>query len=129
MSERNGRHEALPEDGIDEAEIIVNGDQLDGGGVGGPTPTQQQYPWKAFWRTILQVGPAAALALLVILPEILQDIVDGFGRDLPPDLYGWLVAVTGALTLTAGIVARVMANAKLIAFFRKYAPLFAPDKK
>lgn len=85
-------------------------------------------PNKAFWRTVLQVGPAAALALLVILPEVLQSIVDGFGRDLPPELYSALVAVTGALTLAAGIAAKVMANAKVIEWTRKYARFFAPQK-
>jgi hypothetical protein len=86
-------------------------------------------PNKAFWRTALQVGPLAAVSLLLILPEILQSIVDGFGRDLPPEVYGVLVSITGGITLVAAITAKVMANAKAIEWFRKYAPFFAPDKK
>lgn len=86
-------------------------------------------PNKAFWRTLLQVGPAAALALLVILPQVLQSILDGFGRQLPPDLYAVLVTVTAAVTLVAGIIARVMANPLVIEWFKKYAPFFAPQKQ
>jgi hypothetical protein len=86
-------------------------------------------PNKAFWRTALQVGPTAALALLVILPEVLQSIVDGFGRQLPPELYAVLVTITGSVTLVAAIVARVMANPKVIAWTAQYAPFFAPQKK
>ncbi|QWY82780.1 hypothetical protein PP641_gp040 [Arthrobacter phage SilentRX] len=85
-------------------------------------------PNKAFWRTVLQVGPTSAVALLLILPEVLQDVLDHFGRDLPPDLYGFLVATVAALTLVAGIIARVMANAKVIEWTRKYLPFFAPSK-
>lgn len=92
-------------------------------------PTQQQYPWKAFWRTILQVGPAAALGLLVILPQLLQEILDFYGHQLPGEIYTALVSVTAALTLVAGIAAKVMANARAIEWFRKYAPFFAPEKK
>lgn len=86
-------------------------------------------PNKAFWRTALQVGPTAALALLVILPQVLQDILDGFGEQLPPGLYGVLVSITAALTLVSAVAARVMANAKVIAWTREYAPFFAPTKK
>lgn len=86
-------------------------------------------PNKAFWRTALQVGPMAALSLLVILPQVLQEILDGFGDQLPPGLYSLLVATTAALTLIAAVAARVMANARVIEWTRKYAPFFAPTKK
>jgi hypothetical protein len=93
------------------------------------TPTQVRYPWKAFWRTALQVGPVAAVALLGFLPGLLQSILDGFGRDLPPDLYAWLVSFTAGITLTAAIVSRIMAYPGVVDWFRKYAPFFAPEKK
>lgn len=86
-------------------------------------------PNKAFWRTALQVGPVAAVSLLLILPEVLQGIVDGFGRELPPGIYTVLVSVTGGVTLAASITARVMANPKVTDWLRKYAPFFSPDKK
>lgn len=89
--------------------------------------TQEQYPWKAFWRTALQVGPAAAVGLLLILPSILQSIVDGFGRELPPDIYSALVGVTATLTLVSAILAKVMARPDVIAWTKKYLPFFAPE--
>jgi hypothetical protein len=85
-------------------------------------------PNKAFWRTVLQVGPTAAVALLLILPEVLQDILDNFGRELPPGMYSFLVATVAALTLVAGVIARIMANARVIEWTRKYLPFFAPSK-
>jgi hypothetical protein len=85
-------------------------------------------PNKAFWRTALQVGPAAALALLGILPPLLQSIVDGFGRELPPELYTYLVSITAGVTLVASIAAKIMANQPVIDWFKKYAPFFAPQK-
>lgn len=91
-------------------------------------PTGAAAPNKAFWRTALQVGPASALALLVILPQVLQEILDGFGRQLPPDLYAVLVSVTAGVTLAASIAAKIMANPGVIEWFKKYAPFFAPQK-
>jgi hypothetical protein len=86
-------------------------------------------PNKAFWRTFLQVGPTAALGLLVILPEVLESIVEGFGRQLPPDVYGALVGITAAVTLAASIAAKVMANPRVIAWTAQYAPFFSPQKQ
>lgn len=83
----------------------------------------------AFWRTFLQVGPAAAFSLLLILPQILQSIVDGFGRELPPEIYAALVGITGALTLTAAILAKVMARPDVQAWLARYAPFFSATKK
>jgi hypothetical protein len=86
-------------------------------------------PNKAFWRTALQVGPAAALGLLVILPGVLQSVLDGFGRQLPENLYGVLASITAGLTLASAIIAKVMANPAVIAWTAKYAPFFAPQKQ
>lgn len=83
----------------------------------------------AFWRTFLQVGPAAAVSLLLILPQVLQSIIDGFGRELPPELYAWLVSITAALTLAAAIVAKVMARPDVQEWLARYAPFFAATKK
>lgn len=86
-------------------------------------------PNKAFWRTALQVGPFAAVSLLLILPQVLQSILDGFGRELPPEVYGVLVSITATLTLVAAIAAKVMANPAVVEWTRKYVPFFAPQKQ
>lgn len=85
-------------------------------------------PNKAFWRTALQVGPPAALALLVLLPGLLQSILDGFGRQLPEQVYGVLAGAVAALTLVSAIIAKVMAYPGVLEWTRKYAPFFAPQK-
>lgn len=105
-------------------------------GAGMPTPSDVPGPDhrapdkpNAFWRTFLQVGPAAAFSLLLILPQVLQSILDGFGRQLPQELYAWLVAITGGLTLAAAISAKVMARPDVQEWLATYAPFFAATKK
>jgi hypothetical protein len=93
-----------------------------------PTPTQNLYPWKAFWRTAIQTGIPAFLGLLGILPIIIQDILDGFGRHLPPDMYAWLATAAVVITALSATLANIMARANVIAWTRKYLPFFAPDK-
>lgn len=105
---------------------MTNPDPLDLPGPDHRAETKSNAP---FWRTLLQVGPAAALGLLVILPQILQDVLDTFGESLPAGLYAALVAITAALTLIAGILAKLMARPDIQAWLTKYLPFFAATKK
>lgn len=82
----------------------------------------------AFWRTVLQVGPFAAVSLLLILPQVLQEILTAYGEQLPPGLYAALVSVTAGITITAGILAKLMANPAVQAWIAKYAPFFRATK-
>lgn len=91
-----------------------------------PTPTE---PNKAFWRTALQIGPMAILALVGILPEIIQITVDGLGEHLPENFRVWLLGVAVLLTAVSATIAKVMASARVLEFTRKYAPFFSPTKK
>lgn len=83
----------------------------------------------AFWRTLLQVGPPAALSLLVILPAVLQDVLNSFGESLPPGLYAALVGITATLTLISAILAKLMARPDVQRWLAQYAPFFAATKK
>lgn len=94
-----------------------------------PLPTQAKYPWKAFWRTALQVGLPAVLSLLGILPVIIQDILDNFGQHLPPAVYAWLAGAAVVITAASATLAKIMARVNVIAWTRKYLPFFAPDNK
>lgn len=85
-------------------------------------------PSKAFWRTALQVGPLALLALVGILPEVIQITVDGFGQHLPEGFRLWLTGAALTLTALSATIARIMASAKVLEFTRKYAPFFSPRK-
>lgn len=91
--------------------------------------TQEQNPWRTVLRTVIQVGPVAVFALLVVLPPVLNDVLVTFGEQLPPGIYTVLAATAGALTLIAAITARVMAHPKVNELLRKYAPAAAPEKK
>ena len=90
-----------------------------------PTATA---PNKAFWRTALQVGPLALLALVGILPEVIQITVDGFGQHLPENFRLQLTGYAVALTALSATIARIMASAKVLEFTRKYAPFFYTRK-
>lgn len=96
-----------------------------------PGPDHRAEPEKAnaFWRTMLQVGPAAAVSLLLILPAVLQDILDSFGQSLPPGLYAVLAATTAAVTLVSGILAKLMARPDVQRWLAEYMPFFAATKK
>lgn len=91
-------------------------------------PTGAAAPTKAFWRTALQVGPTAAVSLLLILPGLLQGILDNFGRQLPPDIYTVLASITAGVTLAAAVAAHIMAQPKVVEWFKTYVPFFAPQK-
>lgn len=107
-------------------EIVVSG------AVDTPGPDHRAVPAtepsKAFWRTALQVGPLALLALVGILPEIIQITVEGFGAHLPEGLRLWLTGTAVMLTALAATVARIMASARVLEFTRKYAPFFYTRK-
>lgn len=94
----------------------------------GPDHRAEAKP-NAFWRTLLQVGPAALLSLLVILPQVLQSVLDTFGGSLPAGLYAALAAVAGGLTLISAILAHLMARPDVQAWLARYAPFFAATKK
>lgn len=94
----------------------------------GPDHRAESTP-NAFWRTMLQVGPAAALSLLLILPAILQDVLDAFGGSLPPGLYAALAGITAVVTLVSAILAKVMARPDVQRWLTHYMPFFAATKK
>lgn len=109
-------------------------------GVGAPTPINTPgpdhraepvttAPNKAFWRTAVQVGPAAFVSLVLVLPLVIQEIVDGFGRQLPDGLRVWLLGAAVFLTTAASVTARIMANPAVLAWTRRYAPFFSPTQK
>lgn len=56
-------------------------------------------------RTVVQVGIPAFLAFALVLPKI----IEALGLPVDSQLYAALVAFAGAVTVTAGAIARVMA--------------------
>lgn len=92
------------------------------------TPTQAQHPWRTVIRTIVQVGIPAFLAFALLLPEIIQAILDQFGEQLPPGLRLWLLGVAALVTAVAAVITRIMALPRAIDFAHRYLPWLAPDK-
>ena len=93
-----------------------------------PTSTQAAFPGRATLRTAVQVGVPAFIGLLGILPPIIQMILDGFGRHLPPEMYAWLGGAAVVITAASATLARIAAYPAAIEWTRKYLPFLAPDE-
>ena len=74
-----------------------------------PEATQVAHPWKATLRTIVQVGIPTVIALGIVIPQIIDAILAGFGESLPPEATAWFLGVAAAVTATAGVITRIMA--------------------
>jgi len=93
------------------------------------TTTQVQFPNRAALRTAVQTAIPAFVGLLLILPPILQTIVDGFGQHLPAGLTLWLAGAAATITAASATIARISAIPGVIEWTRKYLPFLAPDTK
>jgi hypothetical protein len=83
-------------------------------GVATPVvPTQVARPWRATWRTVVQVAIPAFAILVGVLPEVLQTIVDGMGAHLTADVRLALLGAAAFITALAGTLARIAAIPKV----------------
>lgn len=94
-----------------------------------PVSTQAAFPIRAAIRTAVQVGLPAFIGLLLILPPIIQTVLDGFGRHLPPEMYAWLAGAAVVITAASATLARISAIPGVIEWTRKFLPFLAPDKE
>ena len=69
------------------------------------TTTQQEHPLRAALRTFVQVW----LAALVVIPEVVQIIVEETGEALPDNLRLILAGIVTACAVVSAILARIMA--------------------
>jgi hypothetical protein len=69
--------------------------------------TQTRRPWRATLRTALAVGIPAIL----LLPTIIQILVDELGPALPDRYTGWLVTAGVIITAVAAAITRILALA------------------
>lgn len=70
------------------------------------TTTQQQHPWKATLRTVVQTGLAVAAALVVALPYV-SELVAEFWPTTP--VIGWIATATAFIAALAGVLTRIAA--------------------
>jgi hypothetical protein len=94
-----------------------------------PVSTQAAFPGRAAARTAVAVGIPAFVGLLVILPLIIQAVVDGFGQHLPPEIYAWLVGSAAVITAASATLTRIAAIPGVIEWTRRYLSWLAPDDK
>jgi len=73
------------------------------------TATQTRRPWRATIRTAVAVGISA----IVLLPTIIQILVDELGPVLPERFTGWLVTAGVIVTACAAAITRILAIEKV----------------
>lgn len=81
-------------------------------------PTQVRFSARSVVRTILQVIVPAVLALGVVVPEVVEVILEQAGEQMPQGLRGVLLAVSAGVAAVAGALAKIMALPKVEAFLR-----------
>lgn len=82
--------------------------------------TQVVYPWKAALRTAVQVGIPTVLTLAVVLPMIIEIVLDEFGEQMPDGLRLWLLAAAGVITGVSLVLTRIMAIPAVNAFLTRF---------
>ncbi len=73
-------------------------------------------------RTALAVGIPAIISLVLVLPEILQILVDELGIHLPEQLRLWLLAAAAVITALAAAVTRIMAIPNVNDWLSRFTP-------
>lgn len=76
-------------------------------------PSQVANPWRAVWRTVVQVGIPAFVLVLTVGPEILRILSEDLGAHLPPGVISWLLGAAALLTALSGAISRIMAIARV----------------
>lgn len=75
--------------------------------------TQEQFPWKTTLRTVIQVGVPTLLTLLVVIPIVLQIVVDELGPAgsgiIPEGVVAWLLGAAAVIISLSAALTRIMA--------------------
>ena len=72
-------------------------------------PSQVRHSARAVVRTVLQVGIPAVLFLGLVVPQVIDAVLDQFGDVAPPGLRAALLGVAAAVTGVAAVITRIMA--------------------
>jgi len=90
--------------------------------------TQVEHPWRTAFRTALQVGIPALVALGVVLPEAIQIVLDQFGEQMPSELRLWLLGAAGSITGVSLVLARIMAIPAVNTFLTRWGLGATPNR-
>lgn len=83
-------------------------------------PTQVQRPWRTTLRTVVQVGIPVLLGLGVVVPQIVQIILDEAGETLPGGVRAALLGVAAVLVAVSAILTRIMAIPQVELLLRRH---------
>lgn len=83
-------------------------------------PTQVRRPWRSTIRTAVQVAIPTLLALGVVVPQVVQVILDEVGEAMPPRLRLALLGISAGIVTAAAIVTRVMAIPQVELLLRRF---------
>ena len=81
-------------------------------------PTQVRFSARSVVRTVLQSIIPAALALGLIVPEVIEVILESAGETMPASVRGVLLAISAGVAATAGALAKIMALPRVEAVLR-----------
>ena len=81
-------------------------------------PTQVRFSARSVVRTVLQTIVPAVLALGVVVPEVVQIVLEQSGEAMPDGLRASLLAVSAGIAAVAGALAKIMALPKVEALLR-----------
>ena len=87
--------------------------------------TQTRHPWRAVVRTSLQVGIPVVLALGLVVPEVVQIVLEEVGArtDVPDWLRVALLGTAAVVTGVSAVLARVMAIPQVETFLERVKAL------
>ena len=71
--------------------------------------TQVAYPGRAVLRTLVQIGIPSFVGLVVVVPLIIQIVLEELGEHMPESLRLWLVGAAAVITAAGLAITRVMA--------------------
>lgn len=71
-------------------------------------PSQVAFTGRAVLRTVVQVGIPSVLLLAVVIPQIIEIILEDAGETMPPSVRAWLLAASGFIVTFAGILTKIM---------------------
>lgn len=92
-------------------------------------PTQVRRPWRATLRTIVQVGIPAIIGLGLVVPQVVQAILEETSKRnivIPDNLRLVLLGISAGVVAVAAILTRIMAIPQVEVLLRKIGLGAAP---
>lgn len=91
-------------------------------------PTQVRFPLQAVKRTIVQVIIPTLVTFGLIVPLIIQAILDEVGESMPPRLRVWLLGASAIVVGFSAVLAKVMAIPQIDTWLKRNANLGSQPK-